>query len=280
MKRALKVEPLVAGDDFIGFVLGGDSVSEHEWGIDGIKSLLGIPRADSGLIGIDKRKSEGPVDAKRVLLQSVTLATEPRSKKTKQNFRVLYVTYNSDHDRDSKSLAKALVDQYRWTSDTSLFGAWDSDDFVVISADEKMHGHIDALAQSIIAGDVAAWVGRFDRNPFSAAGLAITIVSRIPAEHLEAMRDADIARNNLIATSKATGIESRLEAAGLRWFALSPRLANEEEAKRTEHKVVFWLNPRDQSDNNFGWFTVEELDQWAAGEGPVPKHPKATPIPA
>lgn len=280
MKRSLKVDSFIINDVFVGFVLGGGKTSEHESGIDGIKSLLGIPNSGDGLIGIDKRKSARPIEPKHVMLDTVKVATGDRGNKTKQTFRVLYVTYNSDVERDQKSLAKALVKHYVLGADTKTFGAWDSDDFVIMSSDEAMHDHIDALAQAITTGDVAAWFGRFDKNPFSPAGIAVMIASRIPEEQLTSMREADIARNNLLAAVKDTGIEERLQAAGLGWYALSPRLAGEEELKRTGYSVVFFLNPHKQSENNAGWFTVEELDQWAAGDGPVPKNPKSALTPA
>jgi len=37
----------------------------------------------------------------------------------------------------------------------------------------------------------------------------------------------------------------------------------------TEHPVIFFLNPKDQVNNNHGWFTVEDLDKWISGTGPV-----------
>jgi hypothetical protein len=32
---------------------------------------------------------------------------------------------------------------------------------------------------------------------------------------------------------------------------------------------MYWLNPREQDIHNYGWFTVEELKQWAENKGPV-----------
>ena len=66
------------------------------------------------------------------------------------------------------------------------------------------------------------------------------------------------------AHSVATGIEEVLKAAGKKWYALSPGWRD----KRKQH-VDFFLNPCEQERYDFGWFTVEELRQWARDEGPV-----------
>lgn len=277
MRRAGKIEPIIVDDVFIGFVIGGDHCAEHEWGIDGIKYVLGIPSNGDNLLGIDKRKAAGPVAAEHVMLEkvSVSLRDYDAGKNVKHAFKVLHVARRFDQNLTPKEAAKNLAKQYgSWGYKNNMFGAWDGKEFAVMSDDPAMHANIDLLAQSIVAGDIAAWVGRFDNNPFSPGGLAIAIPSRIPEVHLSAMFDADVDRKNLLAAAKETGIEDRLKEAGLKWFALSPRWAFENELDRTTHKVMFWLNPCDQANNNFCWATVEDLDQWIAGEGPIPKEPK------
>jgi hypothetical protein len=39
---------------------------------------------------------------------------------------------------------------------------------------------------------------------------------------------------------------------------------------------MYFLNPMRQQENNFGWFTVEELEQWMEGKGPIPGKKKAS----
>ena len=46
---------------------------------------------------------------------------------------------------------------------------------------------------------------------------------------------------------------------------------SKEERKHTKYEVVFWLNPQEQQIYDANWYTVEQLDQWAKGEGPVIK---------
>jgi hypothetical protein len=91
------------------------------------------------------------------------------------------------------------------------------------------------------------------------------------------MKQKDEDRINLHEAAKATGIEEKVCAAlksdfgGKPFYALSPSWKNKQ---NTKHKVVFWLNPTDQQKNNYGWFTVEELEQWIEGKGPIPMKKK------
>ena len=70
----------------------------------------------------------------------------------------------------------------------------------------------------------------------------------------------------MLSTAEATGIEQLLKDAGKRFYALSPRWADD-----TKQDVRFWLNPAEQHAYKSGWFTVEELKQWSKDEGPILK---------
>lgn len=76
----------------------------------------------------------------------------------------------------------------------------------------------------------------------------------------------DREHKRLLAAAAATGIEQRLKAAKRGWYALSPGWVDER-----KQEVHFFLNPMEQPRYNHGWFTVAELDAWAAGHGPVMK---------
>lgn len=124
-------------------------------------------------------------------------------------------------------------------------------------------------------------------NPFSHAGLVIAIVSRMPEQARAAVDASDAETVRLEEAVEATGIRERIEArrkdlsgwsGGPAFHALAPRWSSsirtvmregEEVALATEHPVVFFLNPARQKDHNHGWFTVEELDLWLEGGGPV-----------
>lgn len=89
---------------------------------------------------------------------------------------------------------------------------------------------------------------------------------------------------SLDAAAKVTGIENRIarrrDSAGkggryfpdYSYFALVPAWVGDKKRQDTSHGVYFWLNPMHQDRYNSGWFTVEELDEWLEGRGPVMKH--------
>jgi hypothetical protein len=64
-----------------------------------------------------------------------------------------------------------------------------------------------------------------------------------------------------------TGIHKKLKEADKKYFALSPRWKDKD-----KKEVVFWLNPYDQQNNNFGWYSAKDLEEWIEGKGPVPKN--------
>ena len=80
------------------------------------------------------------------------------------------------------------------------------------------------------------------------------------------MTDTDLDTIELQKAVARTGIHKLLKEADCKYYALSPRWADE---SKTE--VKFWLNPYDQTNNNYGWYAVEDLEAWVNGEGPIPK---------
>ena len=63
-----------------------------------------------------------------------------------------------------------------------------------------------------------------------------------------------------------TGIYEKLEAAGKRFFALSPKILKD--------GLRFWLNPYDQHIYNSGWYSVKDLEEWIDNKGKIIKHKK------
>lgn len=73
----------------------------------------------------------------------------------------------------------------------------------------------------------------------------------------------------LKAQSDALGIEELLHARGCQFKTLRPGWRNEE----SRNGLIYFLVPAEAQAANFGWFTPDELREWAAGRGVVVKDP-------
>lgn len=240
--------PRLVTDDgnLIAVDLSADFCSEHEWGIAGIRGALGIG-ADPKAVGLDARRA---TEVPKTLLY-----------KKLDDGAALGLLSEWTAEREPESFPDRQLGGLRGRD---LVAAWDESTFgirvatALVPALEQLHAAFKAL-------DVAVWLGGH-RGLLENAGLMLAIVSRVPEQHAQAMREADADHAALKAAATATGIEAELRAAGLRWFALSPRWAD---AKK--RSVKFWLNPYQQDIHEAGWFTVKELRQWKQGKGPVMK---------
>jgi len=280
MKASPNVEFLTADDgSFVGFILGADFTAEHEWGIATLYEALGI-KLEASLYGLDRRRMTEPKpelvvsgECKISYYREIPLKKDPtrtRWGKVSESVQVLCV---HDHNWwDHRPLEKRIED-YAQTfganyDSREIVGAWDGKGFVLIAYSDRAKEALSALDEGLRRSDFALWTGR-SNNPFGRGGLTVALASRVPTDGRETMERIDRDSEALLEAMKETGIEDRLRAAGKKWFALKPRWADEKH--KTQHKVIFWLNPDDQKADQYGWFTVEELDAWIEGRGPVIK---------
>lgn len=269
MRRGNQGKAVIRLEDektLLGVNLGADFTAEHEWGIEKLRRTYGI---NNELDGIDGRLiSRAPTD--RIVRGAVSLG------KPKVKWHALVSFSSPYHKEHNATFDKELVNRLELTpyGDGEIHGAWDDSSFGLLAKDESLVGE---LSEAIDRLDLCiAILGALKDNPFSRPGLCLLIASRIPKVVAAHWLESDLDRKRLIAASEATGIEDRLQKAGRRYYALSPKwadavLVSKRGKSKTEHPVVYWLNPMDQDVNNYGWFTVEELDKWVHGKGPVPK---------
>ena len=254
MEQAASVS-IHRGDDGrpFGFVLGADWVGQHEHGIEGIHALLGI---GSTVPGISRRSMRSALPQGAACIAHA--ATDERA----------WVEISA-----CPASAGALE-----ASGNDIAAAWAEDGFRLVATGRAEREAVKDLTAAVHAGDLAAYLG----GGFDARGLVLLIVSCTPEAIKQEMMQHDLDKDRLASAALSTGIAERLKAADsdeyglLRthgWFALSP--AWRDEASRmgqpleTAHEVVFFLNPVHQDRFESGWFTVEELDAWTRGEGPV-----------
>lgn len=254
----------------IGVNLGADFTSEHEWGIADLRRKFGV---DCNQVGVDGRIIR-QVPREHILFDAVTIGIDDYSGKRRKTSKqtwwgLVCCTYPLDVMRQP-TLTAEFVKQSElmpYCLDGEMIGSWDERSFGVLCKDETT---VRELSDAMDKLDLC--LGLFNptpTNPFSRSGLGLLIASRIPDTIKTAWSEADQGSRDLQAASDATGINDRLRVAGKTFYALRPSW-NENGAK-TNYKVVFWLNPCEQDRNNYGWFTVEQLDEWIKGRGPIPK---------
>jgi len=261
----------------IAINMGADYCAEHEFGIKGIRRRLGIPEDTPSI-------SSGPIERLIQFFKGTPkFGIETRGMTGLQGVRIVHnlgtkgVKVTSGWGKDKKSHQMwgfALVSD--WMADRfdlknlgdyytpereQLIGHWCENDFGMLTENKE---HVQEMVDAFSRNDIAVWVGA--SGPFKNGGLIIAIKSRIPQEFLDEMEASDRDRNLLYQTALDTGIHRKLKDAKKEYFALSPRWNPDK-----PREVMFWLNPYDQNNNNFGWYGVEDLEDWIKGTGKIPK---------
>lgn len=249
------------GEKLIGINLGADFVSEHEWGIKGLRQSFGMKETGYGL---EKRiASKVPMARDWKTMQSVNGVTLIENKK-----ETILIVGEGQIPTDVK-------DVYRYFNlgryDDRLVTAWDEKSFGINAQKNEDREAVRSLHAAMLKNDIAMWVG--GGGVFQNGGLVVCIASAIPAEKAQILKDADIDKEKLTKAGVDTGIAERLTKAGKKWFALSPSwlpkdMVTVNGPRKSAYPVMFWLNPLEQQIHNYGWFTVEELELWATNQGP------------
>lgn len=251
----------------LGVNLGADFTAEHEWGIQRLREVYGIDDAAEGI----GRRQIRQFPSNHILFGDVKVKTrdwETRKTASRKWWGLISFRYPADL-RPVPEMSEETIRRCELTpfGNHDIYGAWDETSFGFLVRDERVAREIyDALARC----DLCIGLFNGESSPFSRSGLGLLIASRIPQSVREQWLESDRDARRLKEASDATGIVKRLKAAGKGYHALSPRWATNMK-KKTKHPVIYWLNPSEQHTNNFGWFTVEELDAWIEGKGPIPK---------
>lgn len=261
MRRA-RGNGLLKDDDgqLIGINLGADYVSEHEWGIKGLRQMFGV--RDEGY-GIDKR-----------IMTKMPKGTEWSGPERywvklveKRNKITLLVGQHCT--QDAQDLKYLELGDY---SKEKLSTSWDEGSFGIEAYSKEDRLAVKEIYKAIENHDLAMWLG--GGGVFENAGLVLAIASRLPQDKIKILKDADLDREKLEKAVLETGIVQKLALAGKKYYALHPQWkepTHNGDNLFSNYNVAFFLNPYDQANYNHGWYLVEELEQWIDGKGPIPK---------
>jgi len=284
MRRGNQERRIIRNDagELVAINFGFDFCCEHECGPDQFYKALGITGPTKKVQGVEARRIR-TWDANACVLKEYSKDTvlvwggflkytrteEERMERLKEVPRELA----------APTWAKAAKEDLEWSSAwTSGPGSPDFGLRFRKGADSVLFELKEALERE----DVSLWTnaGGFGGR----GGLVLAITSKIPEAVNDTMVEADLDALRLAKAADKTKIKIKLDKASahsinegaraydakFRYFALSPSWIDAP-GKESKHPVMFWLNPMNQQENNYGWFTVEELEQWIKGEGPIPK---------
>lgn len=260
---------LISADGaLMGICLGHDFCAEHEWGIAPLRAALGLPSAATP-IGLEDRTIKA-LPAKAMLEEYLY---KPRDKRRKGVPAAAMLVHAYDYDTSGSVKERLRNPALNFSTDAGdrwyvadrhdLRCAWDSKEFGIHVRGADNIARLKVLWDAFQRHDIAladpGGMG-FKRN-----GLSFVIASAVPETDKQFVRDKDLARKRLEDAVAASGIHRELESAGKRWHALAPDWYDRE----NESGLMFFLNPWEQSKFEFGWFTLDELRQWARNTGPV-----------
>ena len=252
--------------------LGADFCAEHEWGIEQLRSLMGLsPEAKSteGLIQYSAKVQPKNSFLSFVSSGNLFIVVDP------------YISWERSVDALKKVISEGKMGSLylsTWKGKTDDFvGSWCESSFgIVINKDAtKIMEFGNKLAKAIEQGDYSVWFGGDAKgNPFARSGLVVAITSMVPQEVQDYMVKCHKEQHRLEKADKATGIKNLLEKKGKSYYACSPRFMEDGVT------VEYWLNPQEQDKHDFGWYSVQELTDGANGvEGnKIDKQPKSETI--
>lgn len=229
-------------ETFVGVNLGFDFCAEHEWGIKTLKRKLGIV---------------GTSDSKNFGLKGRLIKNAECLRLEKFGNRTILTSYEDGG-------YKRHVEDYFMKNGTELQAVWDEEAFAVQTLSEDEGKRLQEIHDEAKKGNVALFLG--GRSLLGNSGLVLVIVDRVSEEAKKIAYETDEESHRLKEEDEKIGLQAYLGSKDKRFYACSPQFHNGHRDSETKYPLVYWLNPMEQQEHNYGWFTVEELRAWADGK--------------
>lgn len=268
----------------VGLALGHDSCNEHESGAARVRALLNIPTPKYRR-GMADRTMTAPPEADCFYYEEYPLKSRDKRFKKTVPAGLLVVSHSLRQMRGDDSalpspgeLASSFDVSFFWDfaadaekqartggAKNDMEIAWSAEEGFAIHARgehlPRLRQFVDLLKQGqLVMADPRAC-------GFARHSLALVDTSAISEETRANVLAGDLALIKLHEAAAASGLAELLKSKGLGWYALEPDWVDE-----TERELQFFLNPCEQRKHASGWFTLEELQEWANGTGPVLSH--------
>ena len=254
----------------LGVNLSADYCAEHEWGIKPLYAAFGI-KHDIKVYGLKKRKiSKVPdsfvwvklIDGREgFAYRNYWYSDKPKAPEIAAAASLITDSEVKPYevfDRPSRKMKANPV---------QLACAWSDNNFACLSKDPTDIKYLREIFEQFKKKNIV-FTFSSALPAFENAGLIIAIADRLPKEVTEAWAKADKDTHEIEKFVAKSGIRELLAKKGKKYFALSPR-------RDEDGSIRFWLNPYDQDKVNCGWFTLEQVREWADDKGPIPMTPAA-----
>lgn len=279
MRPATQDYRLIYADDqaipvVIGISLGYDYTAEHEWGIDGLRDLLRIKKFN--FEDHRKRIKEKELGSRsRVIRSTKNVYIGNFLNESGTTYYYLYIGTVYSESSPEEKIIGSIKNQFghrldRMIDEQKVATAWSANGLCFITNEKGLPEYfLDEMKKQNV------FLGVFSTsNPFANGSLVLFVASEIPESLRNDMLEADIRKIKVMQADEKTGIKKRFAKKQAEWrkqyphsfntpwsyIALSPREA--EGKYETDYDLVYWVNPHNQGLANFGWYTVEELENW------------------
>ena len=241
------------GGKVIGVCLGYDFTAEHEFGIERLQRDFGLDIENE--LGFEARKNN-------IVPPGLEYLSD---KKNSALAYSRYFTYDYNESSREERLRSLMNGELAPRCGKDFASAWDEESFGINAKGRDSRKIVDGLYKAIKNNDCVITLQK-PSTPFSNPGLSLLVYSLIPENYRENARKVDKdAREEYALFRKLeqeSGVLEALEKAGKQFHYLGiKRLDNGE--------PLWWLNPWDQKNDNYGWFTTEDLREWAEGRGRI-----------
>lgn len=253
------------GEIFHGISLGYDYCAEHEWGIERMCEKLKIDKSSKKL-GIENR----------------TITNHDCIEFLKENNNAILTTRTPWNKKDNFILKDLIPHDLEFNyKNSKLRTAWDEKDFCVIVSGEENVKLLEDLYEQFKKNNIA--ITRVNRSipVFSNASLSLLIIDRLPKEAIDEMYNVDKKHKDLIDYEEKIGLTKLKEdtrpgykkekyymACSAKWidYENPENLKKFKKKTGTEYDIQYWVNYSDD-DDNYGWYTVEEIKKWLSTPG-------------